>query len=198
MFKSVAATALVCPRCQSVNRRAVLDGSQLQKTELVKEDLSIIRVGTTGQYQGMTFEVLGRIQHFFSEGYRNHWFILTGKGEELWLGEWAGNFSLFKEMPAPNPKVFNKATPGSIIQLADISFQVEVLDQERATFIEGEIPDSYTHEHKYISIELLQPDTFGLAIANIYSPNRQQVYVGQYQYLEDLQLQNLRAHHEWI
>ncbi|MDX5438365.1 MAG: hypothetical protein LPK03_14265, partial [Pontibacter sp.] len=78
------------------------------------------------------------------------------------------------------------------------SFQVELLDQEQATFMEGEVPDSFTHEHKFISIELLQPENFGMAIANIFSPTRVQVYVGQYQYLEDLQLQNTRAHHEWI
>ncbi|PRY07421.1 hypothetical protein CLV24_12370 [Pontibacter ummariensis] len=192
------ATALVCSRCQSINRRASLDVGKLPKAEPVKEDMSIIRPATTGQYQGISFEVLGRIQYFFKEGYRNHWYILTGKGEEMWLGEWAGNYSLFKEIPPSDPKVFKKAEPGSILTLANAALQVELLDEEQATYLEGEIPDSNTQEHHFISLELLQPDTFGMGIANIYSPTRVQVYVGQYQYLEDLQLQNLRAHHEWI
>lgn len=176
----------------------MFEGSQPLKSDAVKEVMSIIRVGTTGQYQGITFEVLGCVQHFFGEGYRNHWYILTGKGEELWLGDWAGNYSLFKEIPSVDAKAFKKAKPGQVVNIANASFQVELLDQEKATFMEGEIPDRYTHEHKFISIELLQPDTYGMAIANIFNPNQVQVYVGQYQHLEDLQLQNTRKHDKWI
>ncbi|MDX5438078.1 MAG: hypothetical protein LPK03_12825, partial [Pontibacter sp.] len=117
VFKSEMATALVCPNCQSINRRAMFEGSQPAKAEAVRETMSIIRVGTIGQYQGIAFEVLGRVQHFFGEGYRNHWYVLTGKGEELWLGEWAGNYSLFKEMPSVSPGRFNRAKPGNIVKL---------------------------------------------------------------------------------
>ena len=192
------ATALVCARCNAINRRASLDGASLPKAEPVREDMSILRVGTTGRYQGMYFEVLGRIQHFFKEGYRNHWYILTDRGEEFWLGEWAGNYCFFKEAPSPAPDAFKNIKPGQVVRINNVAFEVELLDQEQQTYIEGEVPDSHAQEHNYISIELLQPANYGMAIANVYNRTRMQVYVGQYQYLEDLQLQNLREHHEWI
>lgn len=197
-FKSETASALVCPVCQSVNRRATLDIAELKKTDPVKEDMSIIRVGATGQYQGIAFEVIGRVQHFLSQGYRNHWYVITGKGEEMWLGEWAGNYSFFKETQAPSESALKKVRPGQKIQLANITFQVELVEQQQESYIEGEVPDYHTNEHGYIRVELLQPENFGMAVVNIFARNRAQLLVGQYQYFADLKLQHLRGHHDWI
>ncbi|MER2999235.1 DUF4178 domain-containing protein [Pontibacter populi] len=160
--------------------------------------MSLIRIGTTGQYQGISFEVIGRIQHFFKEGYRNHWYVITGNNEAMWLGDWAGNYSFLKEVPRRSTDKIAGSKPGDKLSIAAIDFQVELLDEETETYIEGEVPESNSFQQGFITIELLKPDTFGMAILNIYNKNNIQAFVGQYQHLEDLQLQNLREHHEWI
>lgn len=206
VFKTEKSNCLICSGCQTINYRLALPEKAGPVAEKVKEDMSILRVGSTGVYGGKKFEVIGRIQYFFQDGYRNHWNLIFSNNESAWLGDWAGNYSIFQEINGRYTDRFRQAAPGKKIELLKIDYEVEKLDEHRLTFAEGEFPDHNLEEKNFITIHLTHP-TGAMALANIYDKKKAdsagvftnvlETYSGNYVELSALNLQNLRLHDEW-
>lgn len=206
VFKTEKANSLICPGCQAINFRLALAEKAGPIAEKVKEDMSIFRVGCTGVYHEKVFEVVGRIQYFFQDGYRNHWYLAFGSGLSSWLGDWGGDYSIFEEINGRYTDRFRNAAPGKKIELLQIDYEVEKIDEHRLTFAEGEITDHNLEEKNFITLQLTHP-TGAMALANIYnkkkadtsgvSTNVLETYAGTYVELAALNLQNLRLHDDW-
>ncbi len=163
----------------------------------MKEVLNIVQLGTTGMFQGEAFEVIGRIQYFFSEGYRNHWFVLFASGKTRWLGDWAGNYSLFQESNYTGLTSVLSAAIGDNLTLMDVALEVEIIDKVKSIYWEGEVPEQGLLEQGFTSLELFRTDgQMGLVHATSYGPPH--AYLGWYVELKDLSLQGTRVHHEWL
>ncbi|MGV3588790.1 MAG: hypothetical protein ACO1OF_17425 [Adhaeribacter sp.] len=196
-FMAHGSNCIICPGCRFLNYRIRPKSTTcLRKLEAVQEDMSVIRIGTSGTSEGINFEVIGRLQYFFQERYRNHWFLIYSDGRTGWLGDWDGNYSLFTQAEAVRSKFENPA-PGKMVQINNIEYITEQIDVSRCVFGEGELGAFYLDENKFITLELYTTD-YRLALANIFTQKTIEVFTGQYLELGDLNLQNLRQDHDWI
>src|SRR5688572_2489505 len=85
-FTAHGSNCIICSSCRFLNYRIrPKSTTYLRKLEAVQEDMSIIRLGTSGTSESITFEVIGRLQYFFQERYRNHWFLVYSEGRTGWL-----------------------------------------------------------------------------------------------------------------
>ncbi|RNI22564.1 hypothetical protein [Rufibacter latericius] len=187
----------VCPACRAIVRKAAVEGAALQKALPMKEVLSILQVGSTGVFKEQAFEVIGRIQYFFTEGYRNHWFLLFKDGKTRWLGDWAGNYSLFQESSYTGlAPVFGLAI-GENLRLMDIPLELETIDKVINIYWEGEVPEQGLQEQGFTSLELFRTDG-QMGIVHAINSQTPHAYLGWYVDLNDLSLQGTRVHHEWL
>lgn len=197
VFKTDSTLAQVCPTCLSIARRISVEGAQIQKAEPVREELTILQVGTTGTYSNQAFEVIGRIQYFFTEGYRNHWFILYKSGKTGWLGDWAGNYSLFQEATYTSLMPLTGRAAGETLSISKISLEIEVIDKVNVIYWEGEVPEQGLLEKNFTAIELFSTNG-QMGLLHTSGSGTPHTYLGQYVALQDLTLQNTRVHHEWL
>ncbi len=174
-----------------------MEGAQIQKAEPVREELTILQVGTTGTYSNQAFEVIGRIQYFFTEGYRNHWFILYKSGKTGWLGDWAGNYSLFQEATYTSLMPLTGRAAGETLSISKISLEIEVIDKVNVIYWEGEVPEQGLLEKNFTAIELFSTNG-QMGLLHTSGSGTPHTYLGQYVALQDLTLQNTRVHHEWL
>ncbi len=194
-FKSEESSLLICSQCQTVNWRVNAGTGNLQKIDPVQEDMSIIRLGTNGSYQELSFEVIGRLQYLFQERYRNHWFLHYNNNITGWLGDWEGNYSLFKSIAEPR-HTFDKPSPGKKIQIQETEYFLERMDVSYLVLGEGELPSFYLTNEKFITLEFYSFIS-ELALANIFTKDQVEAFTGQYVEVSALKLQNFREHHDW-
>ncbi|KAA3438658.1 hypothetical protein [Rufibacter hautae] len=202
VFKTEYSLAQVCPTCFTINRKIRVEGAGIQKAEPVREELSILQIGATGSYQNEAFEVIGRIQYFLIESYRNHWYILYSNGKTGWLGDWAGNYSLFLESSYTGLEPVIEPVVGGTLALLQSSLEIEVIDIEvidkvKSIYWEGEVPDQGLLEKNFTSIGLF--NTSGqMGIIHTSGVGVPHAYLGKYVELQELTLKNTRVHHEWL
>jgi len=169
--------------------------------------MSIIQVGTTGVISGKKFEVIGRIQYFFQDSYRNHWQVLFNDNTVGWLGDWAGNFCFFLEVNEHHIENIKNAAPGKKIDLKNTLYELEMMDEHRLTFAEGEISDTKLTEKEFITL-YLNHATEGMGLVNIFKKKDQgnsfgkalkqiEAFTGFYLTAEELNLQNTRNYDDW-
>lgn len=195
--KSGASYCLICPACQAVNYRpgqAAIPG--IKRMEPVQEDMSVIRLGTKGLYQEEAFEVIGRLQYFFQERYRNQWFLHCSKGTTAWLGDWDGNYSWLNKLEVVRNK-FENPTPGKKVQISQVDYLTEQIDVSRKVFGEGELGNFYLNPDKFITIECYTLEE-QLALANIFTDKKVEAFAGRYVAWSQLNLQDIRQHHDWV
>jgi hypothetical protein len=196
-FKSADSYCLVCPACQAVNYRPYqITIPDLKKLEPAQEDMSVIRLGTKGVYQDTPFEVIGRLQYFFQERYRNHWFLMYANGATGWLGDWDGNYSWLSRLAVVRSK-FENPVPGKKVQINNEEYLTEQIDVSRKFFGEGELGDFYLNADKFVTIELYTTEE-ALALANIFTDKKVEALTGHYVDLNLLNLQDLRQYHDWV
>ncbi|MDQ3290691.1 MAG: DUF4178 domain-containing protein [Bacteroidota bacterium] len=195
-FKSEYSVGIICPNCQNIARRVHLESNTLDKMEAVREDMSIICLGTTGTYRDLTFEVIGRLQYFFQDCYRNHWFLHFSDGTIGWLGDWAGNYCMFKAVNEIR-NTFEKPEINKKIQIYNKEYLLEQMAVSFRVFGEGELPGFYLNDDKFIRLEFFNVNS-GLAIAHVFTQNKLEAFTGHYLEVGDLQLQNFRQHHDWV
>lgn len=194
-FKAELSDSIICPQCQTISRRIQLETSTSKKMDPVQEDMSVIRLGTTGTYQELTFTVIGRLQYFFRERYRNHWFLHYSNNSIGWLGDWEGNYSIFRTI-SESRHTFDNPAPGKKITIDKIDYFLERIDTSCRVLGEGELPAFYLNEAKFITLEFYNTSG-GLAIAHIFTKNQMEAFAGQYLAVNELHLQNYRQHHDW-
>jgi hypothetical protein len=108
-------TILQCPNCAAVvsfshtgtNLLQCRCGSVLQKEYekvvvksfyIIQQPFEIIAPGATGQWNGESFTVLGRVRAWIEEFVFNYWSIVFNSGELGFLGEGYGIYAIYKEV----------------------------------------------------------------------------------------------------
>jgi hypothetical protein len=196
-FKSAASSFLICPACLALNYQQNQNTRlSISKLAPVQEEMSVIRVATKGIFQDLDFEVIGRLQYFFQERYRNHWFLSYANGTSGWLGDWDGNYSLFNPVGEIRSK-FEKPAPGKYVQIKEVAYMTGQIDISRKVLGEGELGHFHLNEEKFITLELYSTAA-EMALANIFTDKKVEVFTGHYLEASQLNLQNLRHHHDWV
>lgn len=197
VFRTEVSLAQVCPSCLSVVRKTMVPGAVPQKAVPMREVMSIIQIGMTGTRAGDKFEVIGRIQYFFLEGYRNHWFVLYESGLTGWLGDWAGNYCFFQESSYTGHSPVGSLCIGDTATIGAVILSIEVKDKVKQIFWEGEVPEQGLQELGFASIELFRTDG-QMGILQVTNSRVPHAYLGSYVELNEMSLQGTRTHDEWL
>lgn len=121
LFRSRDTTIKVCTCGQTLHR---LESDDIEKRSAftIPDKNDLLQIGTTGTYQGQSFEVLGRFRAWLEESVYNYWTILLNDGTPAWLAEGYGMYAIMKKM---NPDKFYTAWDVSRLAVTD---SIEISD----------------------------------------------------------------------
>ena len=195
-FRAVHSAQLVCRNCQQLilKSKATAPGKTVSTP---REDMSVLRVGATGKEEKGIFEVIGRVQYFYEQGYRNLWYLLYQNGDSGWLGDWEGGYSLLTHHKAQHDFGLLSGKPGKEIKAFGARFELRRISKHMITCLEGELPEIALQQEKFMAIELGN-DQEQVILAHAYTHKNLEAFAGTFEYFKDLSFNQLRPHNEWV
>ena len=161
----------------------------------MQPDGSPLRLGTQGQHDGASFEIVGRIQLSFGDGFWNEWYLLYSGGQTGWLGEAMGEYfinSLAKTSGGlPPPR---SLSPGDGLSLAGESFVATGTVTSTLSSFEGELPFIVESREPFLTVDLRS--TSGKAATIDYSENPPLLFMGEFKPFDAFKFQGLRVEGE--
>ena len=189
-FRSEFSTHAVCGACDSLLVRQGAQVDQIGKVAELQPDGSPLRLGTQGSYQGTAFEVIGRIQLSFGDGFWNEWHLLFSNGNTGWMGEAMGEYFINSLVKTDGgfPNAHNLGL-GEGLSLAGEAFVVT--GQVTCTLVsyQGEIPFLVEPGVPFQTADLRSPT--GKAATIDYSENPPLLFMGEYLPFESFAFQGL-------
>jgi hypothetical protein len=199
----------VCSFCRSTLAR---DGQALrrmgQQAELF-EDHSRLQLGTAGQWQGVGFTLVGRLQLRYAGGSWNEWHALfdstdrtdsadsgsssSDAGKSGWLSEDNGRYvmAFVQPLPGPEPELHG-LRPGAQVLLAGQTWQVGAVTQAQVLAAQGELPALPSTASAFSVVELRNAQG-EVGTLDFGDPEAVHWSVGRSVALPDLKLSGLRA-----
>ena len=195
-FKSKASVLSVCSFCRSILVRHDFELENLGKMAQLLEDSSPLQIYTKGQFEGISFEIIGRRRVGWSEGFWNEWYLQFANGKDGWLsdaqGFYAVSFQNFTQERLPNK---DKLVVGDSILIDDETFTVDDIRQVNCAGSEGELPTKSLAGLTALSVDLTSEDS---GFANIeYSEAGVAFFVGKYSDFDSFKFVNLRVIDGW-
>ncbi len=204
IFRSPALPARICDYCNATVKRIDDSLTQIGEVSALPFDVSPIRIGTTGEYEGRHFEVIGRIRLGWEAGAWNDWLCLFNDMTHGWLSESDGQFSMVIEQPLSSVRseqvqkiAQERATElGIRTQIDNRTYTVAEAIWAECIAAEGELPFAPETGWKVYNVDLRNADGF---IANIEMEEGEepQFYMGRYLELSELKPKYLRSIHGW-
>jgi hypothetical protein len=140
-FTSAASVMAVCGYCQTTVLKDADSVRDLGKMGVVLEDYSEIQIGTSGNYAGRNFNVIGRLQLRYPAGFWNEWYVIFDDGTNGWLADASGQYTMTFEKPAPAAlPAFETLRPGQTLTLAGQPYVASDVRSATATGGQGELP----------------------------------------------------------
>jgi len=140
-FHSPASVMAVCEYCRTTVLKDADTVRDIGKMGSVLEDYSPLQIGSSGVYQGRNFNVIGRIQLRYPAGFWNEWFVLFDDGENAWLADASGQYTMTFEKPAPpGLPAFTALKPGQSLTLAGHIYTASDVREATCTGGQGELP----------------------------------------------------------
>lgn len=194
-FRTEFSTHAVCGSCDSLLVRQGAQVDQIGKVAELQPDGSPLRVGSQGEYNSTGFELIGRIQLSFGDGYWNEWHLLFSNGQTGWLGEAMGEYfinSLAKisgGLPGPRD-----LAPGDGLSLAGEAFVATGSVTSKLVSFEGELPFIVESHDPFLTIDLRS--STGKAATIDYSESPPLLFMGEYKPFASFNFKGLRAEGE--
>jgi hypothetical protein len=140
-FKSSASVLAVCEFCRTTVLKDAQSVINLGKMSEVLEDYSPLKIGTSGEFQGRTFSLIGRLQLQYSDGFWNEWYLLFDDGTSGWLSDASGQLTMtsVQNGVAQLPR-FEQLQPGRTATLFGQIFTASDVRTARCTAGQGELP----------------------------------------------------------
>src|SRR5262245_28664216 len=195
-FQSTYSILAVCEHCNSTLVRHDIHIEDIGKMATLQVDASPIQPGTRGEFRGVSFSVVGRIQLQFDRGIWNEWHLMFGDGRSGWLGEAQGTYavSFLENVDGPLP-TFEELRSEKAISIRKQTFYVENVENARCIAGQGELPFKVAGGYDAPVADLLGENG---AFATIdYSEERPLVFIGEYGEFDNLRLSNLRVFDSW-
>lgn len=195
-FQSTFSILAVCDHCTSTLVRHDINVEDIGKMATLQADGSPLQLGTRGEYQGVSFSVVGRIQMRFDRGIWNEWHLTFNDGRSGWLGEAQGTYavSFLKETDAPLPP-FENLKAGKKLELRGKTYRVQNVESARCVAGQGELPFQIRGGYDAPVADLLGDDRSFATID--YSEEQPLVFVGEYVDFDDLHFSNLKEFDGW-
>jgi hypothetical protein len=176
----------------------VRQGAQVDligKVAELQPDGSPLQVGTQGSQEGKSFELVGRIQLSYGDGFWNEWYLLYSNGETGWLGEAMGEYFLNAQakisggLPAPS-----LLAPGDGLSLAGEAFVATGQVTSTLVSFEGELPFIVESHEPFLTIDLRSAS--GKAATIDYSEDPPLLFLGHYKAFDAFEFRGLRGEGE--
>jgi hypothetical protein len=195
-FQSTFSILAVCEHCNSTLVRHDINVEDIGKMATLQADGSPLQLGTRGEYQGVSFSVVGRIQMRFDQGIWNEWHLTFNDGRSGWLGEAQGTYavSFLKKTDAPLPE-FETLKPGKKLELRGKTYRIQNVESARCIAGQGELPFQIQGGYDAPVADLLG-DNASFATID-YSEDQPLVFVGEYVDFDDFHFTNLREFDGW-
>jgi hypothetical protein len=187
-----AAPYAVCAYCRSLLVRSDVGVESIGKVAMVPDDVSPLRLGTSGLYEKRPFRLVGRIRKVWSQGSWSEWCALFGDGALGWLAEAQGDLVMTFERPIALQQ--QKIAPEAVVVLEGERFQVSDIKQVVCSGAEGELSSYSPNAKPMISVDLRGP---GLAFATIERSDKVRIFVGRFVEFGECNFQGLRALEGW-
>lgn len=203
IFRSPALPVKVCDYCQTSVMRVGDEIRQMDKAAVLPFDVSPVKIGTAGRYDGHAFDVIGRVRWGWSDGSWNEWLALFTDGSHGWLGEAMGQFMMTRERPLADVRtqMIQRMAAGDRPRLGEEGeldgVTYSVADVKRATCIaaEGELPFVAPAGWTITSIDMRAP---GGELASFQTDGEEpSLYTGRYVTLGELAPTGLREIAGW-
>lgn len=195
-FRSKASVFAVCNFCKTSAVRHDVDLQSIGKMADLQYDLTPFQVGTTGNYDGKKFEIIGRLKVAYSDGFWNEWYTISGDGEVGWLAEAQGFLAMCFELDSNIPPI-DEIIPGHVVSIKPHGkFEVEDIRRVHCIYSEGELPLNAAKGRRSNSVDLVSVG-MNLKMATIEYADTVRAYVGKYQEFDDFAFENLRKIDGW-
>jgi hypothetical protein len=167
----------VCSHCRSTLVRHDLDLENLGVMAELAEDRSPFRLRWRGRHDGVGFELIGRLQLRYAQGYWNEWYARFDDDRLGWLSEGSGlcyvTFERGSDSALPE---LDDVTLGLLIQCDGTHFTVTNIERAQCVAAEGELPFQATPGYEAPAVDLRSERRF----ASIdYSETPPRLYVGE-------------------
>ena len=142
-FTSTASVMAVCGACRSTLLKDAESVKRIGEMADVLEDYSPICLGATGTYDKKRFDVIGRIQLRYDDGFWNEWYIWFDDGTDGWLSDASGQYAVTRQRRAQSKSdfpSFYQIKPGSDFKLDGQLYVASDIRTCRATGAQGELP----------------------------------------------------------
>ncbi len=202
-FRSPALPAVICDYCNSTVKRIGKALEKIGEVAALPFDVSPIQRGTAGTYDGLNFEVIGRIRLGYDQGSWNDWLCLFSDMSHGWLSESDGQFQMVVE--APIDQVAGDAVQqwaaggdpevGERVEINGESFVVTEARWAKCIAAEGELPFAATTGWDVFNVDMRNADGFAANFER--EEDGPGLYVGRYLTLDELSPRNLRPIHGW-
>ena len=109
----------------------------------VLEDYSPICLGAAGKYESKRFDVVGRIQMRYDDGFWNEWYLWFEDGSDGWLSDASGQYAVTRRRRAKTARempAFDQIKPGFFFKLDGQNYVASDIRTCAAGGTQGELP----------------------------------------------------------
>lgn len=193
-FASSIALLAVCPFCRSLVRRKDLDVELLGQSAQLQPDGSPLKVGASGSFDGVPFNVMGRVQLKTKYGFWNEWYLEFADGRQGWLGEAQGTYAVSFKVEGKAPARKDVAM-GSDVAVGGRTYRVRDLLEASYLAAEGALPYKPPLGAKAESADLVGDR--GTFATLDWSEDEPLAFAGRYVAFDDLKLSGLKTFEGW-
>lgn len=187
---------LACKNCSLIiNRQGALATDKV--VTRMPEDWSFIQLGTTGEYNGQIFTVVGRVRVQLRNDYKNFWCAEFSQGKCLWLIESFASFIVIPSLWKPFTGDIAKLKSGSkIIMTKDLAVTGEYVEKCEGICYQGEIGPWRLFRTGFFVVQASRGDG-QTAIFFIGSKDDVDFVLGQKISMDKLHLKKIMEFNEW-
>lgn len=195
--------SLVCEFCDSTIVRTGVDVKLIGKVSALLDTGSPVLLNSSGNYRGLPFTLVGRLQLRYARGTWNEWFVAFADGTVGWLADASGQYSIVRpksvEVVAGRVPRFHEVETGQ--ELAVDGVRAVVVDKRGASYqgAEGSLPFEAEPGLTFYAVDLrgYGGEFFTLDWGTDPNHVRPEPYIGTAVDLVDLGLHPLRRFEGW-
>ncbi len=167
----------VCGFCRSTLVRHDADLENLGTMATLAEDRSPFRLRFRGRYGSVGFELIGRLQLKYAQGYWNEWYARLDDGRLGWVSEGSGLcYVTFEQTLKTQLPPITEFSVGQTAKLGGKPYTVTNIEAAECVAIEGELPFRAAPGYAAPAVDLRSDAGFA---SLDYSEDPPKVYIGE-------------------
>ena len=195
VFHSSISLSSVCEHCRSLVVRNDFQVATFGQMAELPNDLSPLKIGTKGYWNGRGFVLLGRLRLHYGDGSWNEWYADFGNGTYGWVAEVMGYYTLSFPQTVSLHGIDEHTSAGKMINIQGASWRIMDVKEARCIAAEGELPMIAPPGWSRLGMDLTGPGgQFGtIEIVN----GERAFYSGDFAQFGDLNFTDLRKVPGW-